>query len=219
MLRQCWVRIENRGASRPCVSYRTSAPSGPQRPPYRILRGMHLLRVGRCDMRELKWRHGKVCRNCQRAMERQNKGDIRRQLTRVRIGVGWIRPVLDIELVNPLTRSVLEFIRRCVTEARFPRILPWSHRRRDQVEWHEIADHGRQNSVRRAHELVTTKWNATVLPRKPFSIGAARMSSANGNGIRWNPGGSRQPLSSTFSSCNKRAVSAASHEAEHARGP
>ena len=47
------------------------------------------------------------------------------------------------------------------------------------------------------------------LPRKPVSTGAARMSSQNGSGTRWKPGGSRQPLSSTFSACQRQqAVSA-----------
>ena len=38
-------------------------------------------------------------------------------------------------------------------------------------------------------------------PWKPSWMGAARISSAKGNGIRWKPAGSLQPLSSSFSSC------------------
>ena len=34
-------------------------------------------------------------------------------LTRVRVRVGWIGPVLDVELVYPLPRSILEFVRCC----------------------------------------------------------------------------------------------------------
>ena len=34
-------------------------------------------------------------------------------LTRVRVRVGWIRPVLDVELVYPLPRSIFDFVRCC----------------------------------------------------------------------------------------------------------
>lgn len=42
---------------------------------------------------------------------------------------------------------------------------------------------------------------AASVARNPSSIGAARMSSANGSGMRWNPGGSFHPPSSLFSAC------------------
>ena len=46
-----------------------------------------------------------------------------------------------------------------------------------------------------------------IIPRKPSSIGAALMSSAKGRGIKWKPGGSFHPPSSTFSAYDLLAAS------------
>ena len=64
-------------------------------------------------MQELERQHGNVCRKGQRATERAIERKYVGLLTRVRVRVGWIRAVLDVELVYPRPRSILEFIRCC----------------------------------------------------------------------------------------------------------